>query len=451
MSAELELALRALETAGRGDGAQVTVTGERSLTLRFARSRPAQATAVDDLSVEFCVLRDGHAGRASTNRLEKDALRGSARAAEAAAEAAARASGAGVYPGFPDPLPPREHAGYDSETATLDPGRGGRALDAAFAAANGAGVEAHGIWTAGEVTTAIASTRGAELLDAVTDAFMKVVAIAPSGRSGYAASTSVAARALDPRAITERASGKALAGGEPARLPAGDYPVVLQREAVAALLGQLSGAAFNGLAHAEGRGALTGRLGTLVAAPAVNLADSPGFGSTLPRAFDAEGVPKAPLPLIQDGVAHAVVHDLRSAAIAGTITTGHALVAAGSPAGPRPTNLVLTGGAAADEAELCRPVERGVYVTRLWYENLVRPKETLVTATTRDGTFLIEHGELTRPLDDMRLTDRVLGILERTQALGADVQLTSDGEMYGRRFASGVACPPLRTSAIRFT
>ena len=102
---------------------------------------------------------------------------------------------------------------------------------------------------------------------------------------------------------------------------------------------------------------------------------------------------------------------------------------------------MLAGGGAADEAELCAPVERGVYVTRLWYANVVRPKETLITAVTRDGTFLIEDGRVTRPLRDLRLTDSVLGILSRTQALGRDQKLTSDGEFYGRRFAYGVVCP----------
>jgi predicted Zn-dependent protease len=102
-------------------------------------------------------------------------------------------------------------------------------------------------------------------------------------------------------------------------------------------------------------------------------------------------------------------------------------------------------------AELCRPVERGVYVTRLWYVNAVRPKETLLTGVTRDGTFLIEDGEITRPLADMRFTDSALGLLERTQALTASSLLTSDGEFYGRRFASGIVCPALRTAAMRFT
>jgi predicted Zn-dependent protease len=90
-------------------------------------------------------------------------------------------------------------------------------------------------------------------------------------------------------------------------------------------------------------------------------------------------------------------------------------------------------------------------VTRLWYANVVRPKETLITAVTRDGTFLIEDGKVTRPLRDLRLTDSILRILSSTQALARAQTLTSDGEFYGRRFAYGVVCPALRANAVRFT
>jgi predicted Zn-dependent protease len=183
----------------------------------------------------------------------------------------------------------------------------------------------------------------------------------------------------------------------------------------------------------------------------INLSDSPRFARTLPRLFDAEGVPKAPLPLIQDGVAHRVVHDTRSAALAGAESTGHALTPGGDSFGPMPTNLVLIGGGAADEAELARPIERGVYVTRLWYTNPVREKETLITGVTRDGTYLIENGEITQPIEDMRLTASVLGIFERCEDLGRNTQLVSEGEFYGRRFAAGVVCPPMRAGGVRFT
>jgi PmbA protein len=226
---------------------------------------------------------------------------------------------------------------------------------------------------------------------------------------------------------------------------------VFEPRAVGTLLHLLGDTALDGLAFAEGRGALVDRIGEQIAAPAVNLADSPSSPRTLPRSFDAEGTPKRPLPLIQDGVARGVVHDRRSAALAGVESTGHATAPGGDPAGPRPVNLVLAGGGAASPEELCKPIERGVYVTRLWYENVVRPKETLVTAVTRDGTFLIEDGQIARPLRDLRLTDTLLGILSRVQDLTAAQELTSDGEFYGRRFAYGQVCPGLRASAVRFT
>jgi PmbA protein len=444
-----ELAARGLEAAGRGADAFATAVRERSLLLRFAGSRPTQATSIDDLQLELAAVRDGHVGRASTNDPAPAALAGCARAAVAAAEAAAL-TGGGAYPGFPDPQPGRPHAGHDPATARLDPGQGGAALAAAFEAAQAAGMEAHGIWTAAEVETAVASA-GGSAVDRVTDAFMKVICIAPSGRSGYASRTSVAAGDLDGAGLAARAAAKAGTPGGPARLPAGEYTVVMEAQAVGWLLDLLGATALNGLAHVEGRGALTDRLGGQVASPAINLSDSPRSPQTLPRAVDAEGVPKGPVPLIEDGVARRVVHDTRSGAIAGEPSTGHALRAGGAPSGPRPTNLVLAGGGAADEAELCAPVERGVYLTRLWYANVVRPREALITAVTRDGTFLIEDGLIARPLADLRLTDSVLGILGRTQALAAAQSLTSDGEFYGRRFAAGVVCPALRAGSVRFT
>jgi PmbA protein len=219
------------------------------------------------------------------------------------------------------------------------------------------------------------------------------------------------------------------------------------------LLEQLGALAFNGLAHAEGRGALAGRLGTRVAAPAINLSDAPRFRGTLPRAFDAEGVPKAPLPLLQDGVAHRVVHDTRSAAIAGAgaRSTGHALAPGGSAWGPAPTNLVLIGGGAASIDELAAPIERGLYVTRLWYVNPVHERSALVTGVSREGTFLIEDGRITRPLHDVRFTDSVLRILAATEELTAAQRLVSEAEFYGVRFATGTVTPALRAGGFRVT
>ena len=447
MNAE-EIAERAADHGGAG--AFALVTRELSLMLRFAAGRPTQSTSIDDLTVEVAAPFRGHVGRASTNAVDDRALEDCAARARAAARAAA-AVGDGRFPGFEPGHALVAHDGFDPATSELDPATGGVALAEAFAVAHANGVEAHGIWTVAEQEQAWALTGGGAGGERRTDAFMKVICIAPGGRSGYASQTAVAVGEIRPRELAERAAGKAVRDGAVAELPPGEYPVVFEPQATGWLVDLLAGCAFNGLAHAERRGALDGRLGERVAAPLVNLSDSPSYRSTLPRGFDAEGTRKLPLPLIQDGVAHAVAHDLRSGELAGAASTGHALSPGGDPGGPHPTNLVLAGGGAADEAELCAPVERGIYVTRLWYANVVRPKETLITAVTRDGTFLIENGVITRPLRDLRLTDTVLGILSRTQALGSRQRLTSDGEFYGRRFAYGVACPALRADAVRFT
>ena len=72
-------------------------------------------------------------------------------------------------------------------------------------------------------------------------------------------------------------------------------------------------------------------------------------------------------------------------------------------------------------------------------------------AVTRDGTFLIEDGVVARPVRDLRLTDSLLGILSRVEALTAAQKLATAGEFYGRRFAYGVVCPALRVGSVRFT
>lgn len=448
-AAPLDLAHRVLaHTTGE---AQVMVTHERSLTERFSGSVPTQASATDVVDVHVLCVVDGHTGGATCSALDEATLRDTAARARAAAEAAARA-GAGPYPGLPGPAPARAHQGWDPATAALDPGAAGATLAAVFAAADEHGVDADGMWTAGEVRTAIASSRGVAAVDRVTDAYLRVICHDADGRAGFASAAGVGLGAIDGAELAHRAAAKVVRGPA-ASLPPGDYPVVLEHAAVGVLLEQLGELAFNGLAHAEGRGALVDRLGTRVAAAAINLSDAPRYAGTLPRAFDAEGVPKAPLPLIQDGVAHRVVHDTRSAAIAGggARSTGHALAPGGSPWGPAPTNLVLIGGGAASLEDLAAPIERGIYITRLWYLNAVHARSALVTGVSREGTFLIEDGRISRPLRDVRFTDSLLRILAATEALTADQRLTSEAELYGLRFATGTVAPALRAADLRVT
>ena len=128
------------------------------------------------------------------------------------------------------------HGGHDPVTGELDPSTGGGALSAVFAVADRHGLSAHGIWSAAEQERAVATASGHSGLDRTTDAFMKVICIAPGGRSGYASRTAVAAGAVDPERLAERAAAKAAVPGEPAELPPGEYPVVMEPHAVGWLL-----------------------------------------------------------------------------------------------------------------------------------------------------------------------------------------------------------------------
>src|SRR4051812_7608490 len=174
--------------AGVQGEAQVTVVHERSLTSRFARSGPTQATEIDAHSVHVLSVVDGHTGGATAATLSRDSLKEAARRARAAAEAAAR-GGPGSYPGLPAPASPAPapQDGFDPETARPDPRAAGTGLGAAFAAAAERGLEAYGVWSAGAVETAIATTAGLQVSERVTDAFMKVVCRDADGRAGYAA------------------------------------------------------------------------------------------------------------------------------------------------------------------------------------------------------------------------------------------------------------------------
>jgi predicted Zn-dependent protease len=83
--------------------------------------------------------------------------------------------------------------------------------------------------------------------------------------------------------------------------------------------------------------------------------------------------------------------------------------------------------------------------------NLIHPKQTLLTGMTRDGTFLIEDGELGPPVRDARFTDSVMRILGQTDGLSARPELVGFADFYGTRFAYGAVCPAIRAHGFRVT
>ena len=76
---------------------------------------------------------------------------------------------------------------------------------------------------------------------------------------------------------------------------------------------------------------------------------------------------------------------------------------------------VATGNKSLEE--LISGVKRGLYVSSLHYMNFINPRETSLTGLTRDGTFLIEDGKISKVVMNLRFTERIDRLLKSTVAL----------------------------------
>src|SRR5690606_29044677 len=89
---------------------------------------------------------------------------------------------------------------------------------------------------------------------------------------------------------------------------------------------------------------------------------------------------------------------------------------------PFPRSIFLESADSApgkSVAALIGEVERGVLVTRLWYNRMLEPRQILATGLTRDGTFLIEKGKIAGPVKNMRYNESPAALLKHLVALGA--------------------------------
>jgi hypothetical protein len=140
--------------------------------------------------------------------------------------------------------------------------------------------------------------------------------------------------------------------------------------------------------------------------------------------------------LIERGVLRAVTYDRATAVRAGAAPTGHGLPVP-NIYGSFPTNLVMEGGATTLEDIIAR-TPRGILITRLWYNRLVDPADLIVTGLTRDGTFLIEDGHVTRGLRNYRINQSVRAMLNGITALSAPSRRETAWSLALRRRNSGL-------------
>jgi predicted Zn-dependent protease len=264
---------------------------------------------------------------------------------------------------------------------------------------------------------------------------------ASGAASGYAHAGSPDVGDIDAEGLGIEAAtkGDMMRGAE--AIDPGEYEVILEEYAVAGLLEYLSYIGFGGLAHEEGRSFMD--LGKQLMADSVSIWDDGADPDGMPSPIDFEGVIRKRVDLIGDGVARAVVHDAATGSRAGTGSTGHALPAP-NLLGPIALNLFMAPGSVPRD-ELIGGVKRGVWVTRFHYINPVHPKKAILTGMTKDGTFLIEDGRLSRPLLNFRFTQSIPEAFSDVRGASRETKLLP-GEFFGASRA-----PALHLGSFNFT
>lgn len=396
-------------------GADIYLTASEQALTRFANNRIHQNVSHQDGVAHIRVAAGRRQGRAATNNLSPGGLAGAVRQA---GEYARLMPEDADFPGLPDPAAAQSVVAYDAATAACDAESRAAAAGMICRKAAAAGLDAAGFYRTGVTELAVASTRGADAYHA--GSFSGLLVTARSADSaGWAKAGGWRHDRIDAEAVADEAIGKAARGRHPQDLAPGEYPVVLERYAVADLLEALSFYGMGAQMVQDGRSWMNDVMGRPAMSRLVSIRDDGLDPAGWPVPFDAEGVPRRRVDIVADGVVQGPVHSSYTGAKAGVPSTGHQRGATG---GPTAANLFMPPGDCATE-QLIAKVTRGLYITRFYYTRLAHSRGCVMTGMTRDGTFLIEKGELARPVKNLRFTQGYVDALAGCQGLSSQAGL----------------------------
>lgn len=428
--------------ASPADETEVSFSATNEALTRFANNTIHQNVAESDAALEVRAASGKRVGTARTNDLSSDSIK---RIVETACEAARHQPENEDFPGLPKPTAIQTVNAFDEAVAAATPEVRAQAVAAVCRAAEAAGGNAAGAYSTTYTESAIANSHGLWAYHPSTSVDLTMI-VAKDSASGYAHGTHWRLDRVETERLGQEAIAKAVRAAEhPSQtLPTGDYTIILEPYAVADLLEQLAACGLGALAVQEGRSWMNGRLGKTIFSPQLSIWDDGYDLAGEPEPFDCEGVAKQRVDLIKAGQPIAPVYDTHTAAREpGRHSTGHAQPIDEDWDGPAPANMVLAPGNTRLE-DLIASTQRGVYVTRFWYVNALAERNCLLTGTTRDGTFLIENGELAAPVQNLRFTQSLLSAFKRIAAVGDTARPIAG--FYGSH-----QVPALKVEGFRFT
>jgi len=348
---------------------------------------------------------------------------------------------------LPGPKPLPEIETFSKNISRRTPNQKAKMIKDILTSVKRRGLKASGAFSNGEVELAVVNSLGVEAYQKFSDLFLHLI-VENEKSSGYASFVARDPDQLDIESLTQEAISKT-SREEPIQFEPGEYEVILEPYAVSELLSFLGYLGFHALAVQEGRSFFSNRFGEKMVDEKVTIYDDGLDPEGLQVPFDFEGIPKKRVTFFDRGVATEVTYDSFTAGREGKDSTGHGLIAPNT-AGPIPINLFMRGGESSLK-EMIQSVRRGIYVTRFHYTNVVEPMKAVITGMTRDGTFLIEEGEIKRPIKNLRFTESIMRALSQVTAISKDRRICSEGTVYSRRFVTGTVVPAIKIDGFNFS
>ncbi|MFO7567760.1 MAG: TldD/PmbA family protein [Enhygromyxa sp.] len=398
----------------------VSVRHRQAGNLRFARNQATTEGSVETVEVSVRASIQSRSATVVGNRTDKRSLE--ALMAEAEELAA-------LSPVDPEHVPPvgkglyLQVAGHDKPTAKLDAQRRAEAVGKAIAAADRADVELAGFYQHHEQSFAVGTSAGAfGYWPSTAVGLTTTCRTRDQSGSGWAGTESHRGADIDAEALTQLAAEKADVSQAPETLEPGKQLVILEPQAVGELLEFLIDA-LDARAAAEGRSWFSRpeggtALGEELFHTSINLRSNPADKQNPAAPFTDEGEAHKVVDWIRDGVLSSLTSSRYWASRGTSETAGAAL--------PRPSSVLLDG-TDMELRELVSAIDRGVLVTRFWYNRTLDPRTILATGLTRDGTFLVEQGKVTTALKNFRYNDSPVTMLKNVLALGRPQRIVTRG------------------------
>lgn len=227
---------------------------------------------------------------------------------------------------------------------------------------------------------------------------------------GWSSTSRHLAGLQSPEVVGRIAAERALRQLNPLPVSSQEVPVVFEPTMASRLIGQFVGAASGNVIYQK-RSFLVGKLGTKVAAAAVNIIDDgliPGaLGS---RPFDGEGLPTSRRILVGKGELKTYLVSSYAARKLGC-----------EPNGGGTTNLYMEAGEFSPE-QIIASVDNGLYLT-----SVSGPGFNSVTGDYSMGAtgIWIKDGKLTHAVEEITIAGNILSMFENIEMVGNDLVFRS--------------------------